>query len=105
VSICVDLCQPWRCVDQDGPFKGIPRDPAVEHARESKNVLDALERHSFGVDPLTADASETILLDWDFDPIDTAAGPAHRESAFGVERQPLEARPIALDDCELRAGA
>ena len=33
---------------------------------------------------------------WDFDPIDTAAGPAHRESAFGVERYPLEARPVAL---------
>jgi hypothetical protein len=40
-----------------------------------------------------------------FDPIDTAAGPADRESAFGLERQLLEARPITLDDGKLRAGA
>jgi hypothetical protein len=26
-----------------------------------------------------AGAGETVLLVWDFDPIDTAAGPAHRE--------------------------
>lgn len=48
---------------------------------------------------------ETVLWARDFDPIDTAAGPAHRESAFDVERQPLEARAIALDDGQLRAGA
>ena len=46
-----------------------------------------------------------VLLAWDFVAIDTAAGPAHRESALAVERQPLDARPIALDDGQLRAGA
>jgi hypothetical protein len=91
-------------VDQTARSKVSQRSSSGTCARK-QNRPGARERHSFGVGPLTADASETILLAWDFDLIDAAAGPAHRESAFGVERQLLEARPIALDDGKLRAGA